>query len=268
MDYEIIALDIDGTLVNSQKQITDRTYDTLINLQKSGKKVVLASGRPIQGIMPYAEKLKLSKYGGYVLAYNGGCVYDVAQDEKVFSKDFPLECIPEICDIIKDTGVTVNTYENDLIISGNRINKYSYIERDIIKLDMKFVDDFASYVNFPINKLLLAGEPEEIVALEKILGTKFKGKLSVFRSEPFFLEVVPLGIDKAESMDKLLKSLDLTKDNCIACGDGYNDVSMIKYAGLGVAMENASDTVKSAADYITVSNDCDGVARVVEKFMM
>lgn len=268
MDYEIIALDIDGTLVNSKKEITDATYNALINLQKAGKTVVLASGRPIQGIMPYAEKLQLNKYNGYVLAYNGGCVYNVATQEKVFSKNLPLQYIPEICDIIKSKGVTINTYHKDKIISGNKINDYSYIERDIVKMDMEFVEDFAGYVNFDINKCLIAGDPKEILELEEIFKARFDGALGVFRSEDFFLEVVPLGIDKAESMEVLLKSLDLTKDQCIACGDGYNDVTMIRYAGLGVAMENANQDVKDVADYITVSNDQNGVARVVEKFMM
>lgn len=269
MDYKIIALDIDGTLVNSKKEITSHTKNTLIKLQKKGKKVVLASGRPTQGVLPYARELKLKKYGGYVLSYNGGCVTEIGERNKViYSKNFPIKYIPEICEVIKDRNVTINTYENDTIIAGNALNDYSEIEPRVVGMPMKFVEDFASYVNFNVIKCLLAGEPKEIEELEKIFSEKYDGKLGIFRSEPYFLEMVPIGIDKAESMDRLLKSLNLTEDEFIACGDGYNDVSMIKYAGLGVAMENANSKVKNAADYITLTNDRDGVAHVVEKFMM
>lgn len=234
-----------------------------------GKKVVLASGRPTQGILPYADELDLKKYGGYVLSYNGGCVTKIDSDNKiVYSKNFPIEYIPEICRVIKSRNVTINTYENDTIIAGNTLNEYSDIEPNVVGMPMKFVEDFASYVKFDVIKCLLAGDPEEIKELEKIFSEKYKGKLSVFRSEPFFLEMVPLGIDKAKSMDKLLKLLSLSKDEFIACGDGYNDVSMIKYAGLGVAMKNANGSVKNVADYVTRTNDQDGVAYVVEKFMM
>ena len=100
------------------------------------------------------------------------------------------------------------------------------------------------------------------------MKTVLNGKMNVFRSEPFFLELVPNDIDKARSLEKLLKELNLTADEMIAIGDGFNDVSMIKYAGLGVAMANAQDAVKRVADYISLSNEEDGVAAVVEKFII
>ena len=92
--------------------------------------------------------------------------------------------------------------------------------------------------------------------------------MNVFRSEPFFLELVPQGIDKARSLAVLLEEIGLSKDEMIACGDGFNDLSMIQYAGLGVAMANAQEVVKKAADYITLSNEEDGVAAVVKKFFL
>ena len=135
-------------------------------------------------------------------------------------------------------------------------------------MDTKFVDNFADYVTFDINKLLLAGDPAEILRLEKLFGERYKGVIGVFRSEEFFLELVPLGIDKAKSIDVLLKKLGLTSKQCIACGDAYNDITMIQYAGLGVAMGNAVDEVKAAADIITDTNDQDGVAKIVEEYMI
>lgn len=269
MSYKVIALDIDGTLTNSKKVITPKTMESLTNLQEQGGKVILASGRPTMGILPIAEKVQLEKYGGYILSFNGGCVIDVKDNlNVVYSKNFPLETLSKICDYIKDKSVSINTYKDDKIIVGNDINKYTEVESRITGMPMEFVDDFAKYVNFDINKCLIAGEPDNIIELEKVFKEMFDGILDVFRSEPFFLELVPLGINKAESMDILLKSIGLTKDECIACGDGFNDITMVKYAGLGVAMENANEKLKQVADYITLSNDNDGIADVINKFML
>ncbi len=268
MSYEIIVLDIDGTLVNSKKVITPNTLTTLTKLQKLGKKVVLASGRPIQGILGHARTLRLNDFGGYILAYNGGAVINANTNEVMYSKYFPNELIPEICEELKSTNVTINTYEGDKIIEGNALNEYSDIEAKIVGMEAKFVDNFAEYVTFNVNKLLLAGNPKEILRLEKLFSERYKGIIGVFRSEEFFLELVPLGVDKAKSIDVLLGKLGLTSNQCIACGDGYNDITMIQYAGLGVAMGNAVDEVKAAANVITVTNDEDGVAKIVEEYMI
>lgn len=260
MFFKVIALDIDGTLTNSVKQISRRTRDILIRYQQAGGRVLLASGRPTQGIRPHAESLLMSEYGGYILAYNGGCVIDCKTDRVVFRDSLKREYIPEICEIIRDYPVGINTYEGDTIIVGQQLNKYSELESRINGMPIKFVDDFAGYVSFDVTKCLLQGEPEVIQRLEKILSERYEGRLGIFRSEPFFLEIVPPEIDKAKSIDRLLGMLGISDEQCIACGDGFNDISMIRYAGLGVAMSNASDTVKKAADYVTRSNDEDGIA--------
>ncbi len=264
MAYQIIALDLDGTLTNSKKVITPKTYEKLMNFQKNGGKVVLASGRPTMGIIPHAKTLELKKYGGYIMSYNGGCVIDCASNEILFQRTLPNKYIAEIMEVIKDYNVGINTYEGDKIVVGNQLNKYTEIESKINGMEIKFVEDFVSYVNFDINKCLLQGEPEEILKLEKILSEKYKGVLGVFKSEPFFLEIVPMGIDKAASMDRLLNMVGIKTEDSIACGDGFNDISMIEYAGLGVAMSNAVAPVKSAADCVTRSNDEDGIAYLLK----
>ena len=264
MKYKIMALDIDGTLTNSQKVITEKTKNALFDFQEKGGKIILASGRPTYGIIPHAKTLHLDEYGGYILAYNGGCAIDCKTNDILFQDTLESEYIPEICDVIKDYPVGINTYEGDKIVVGNDINKYTEIESRINHMDIKYVEDFPDYVDFDVNKCLLQGEPDKILELEDILSKKYQDKLGIFKSEPFFLEIVPQGIDKAMSIDRLLKKIGLSTDECIACGDGFNDISMIKYAGMGVAMENASDTVKNAADFITLSNDSDGIAHLLE----
>ena len=265
MFFKVIALDIDGTLTDSLKRISAATKEHLLRFQQEGGTVILASGRPVQGIRPYAEALELKKYGGYILAYNGGCVVDCRSGEVVFRDRLPAEYVPEICGIIRGYPVGINTYEGDSLVVGQQINRYTRITSRINGMPIHFVEDFAGYVNFDVNKCLLHGEPHVILQPEKILSEKYAGHLNIFKSEPFFLEIVPLGVDKTKSIDRLLRRLGISRDECIACGDGFNDISMIRYAGLGVAMSNAAESVKNAADYVTKSNDDDGIAYLLSR---
>jgi Cof subfamily protein (haloacid dehalogenase superfamily) len=115
---------------------------------------------------------------------------------------------------------------------------------------------------------MVSGEPEILAKLEKIFNDSIGNDLEVFRSEPYFLEIMPKGINKAKAIGILLDHLGYSKEELIACGDGFNDVHMVEYAGLGVAMANACEQVKTVADFVTKSNNDDGVAYVVEKFML
>ncbi len=265
MLFRLISLDIDGTLTDSHKRITSYTRSRLIKFQKNGGVVVLASGRPTEGILPYARILRLREFGGYILAYNGGAVIDCRTGDVLFRNRFPLSLIPAICDIIKDYPVGINTYQDGTILVGNQINDYTKLEARINGLPLQFTEDFPAAVNFPIVKCLLQGEPTVIRELEELLSARFGDRIGVFKSEPYFLEMVPKGIDKAASLDKLLHHIGITTDECIAFGDGFNDISMIRYAGLGIAMSNAAPPVKQAADYITASNDEDGIGRLLTK---
>ena len=128
------------------------------------------------------------------------------------------------------------------------------------------VPRFLDTINFPVPKCLIVGDPEPLAALEQKMRQDLEGQMNVFRSEPFFLELVPQGIDKAKSLAVLLEEIHLKREEMIAVGDGFNDLSMIRFAGLGVAMANAQEVVKQEADYITLSNEEDGVAAVVDRF--
>lgn len=268
MSYDIIALDIDGTLTTSDKKITDRTKNALLAAQEKGKKVVLASGRHDYGIMPTAKQLEIDKYGGYIMAFNGGKVINAETGEVISSVNFPLEYIKPLCDELEGGNISIITYEDDCIIVNDKVNDYTFIESKILNMEMNTVDNFVDYVNFDINKILLAGEPSEIDKYKEILADKFKGKLDVFKSCPFFLEVMPLGVNKGASLEVMLKKLGNSREQLIACGDSFNDMTMIEYAGLGVCMANGEEEVKKVSDLIADSNDNDGVAKIVEEYML
>lgn len=268
MAYEVLVLDIDGTLTNSKKEVSPKTLDAVIRAQEEGIKVVIASGRPTAGIKKIAKTIKLDEYGGYILSYNGAKIINFQTGEVVYNETLPEEMIPSIYEEAVDNNVGIITYEGNDAIAGNGIDKYNEIEARINGIGLREVEDFPNYVKFPVNKCLLTGEPEHMAEVEQKMKDRFGNFLNIYRSEPFFVEVMPQNIDKAYSLGKLLKHLDLDRSQMIACGDGFNDLSMIKYAGLGVAMSNAQDVVKEAADYVTLSNDEDGVAKVIDKFML
>ena len=268
MRYEMLVLDLDGTLTNSEKKITPPTKQALLEIQEAGKKVVLASGRPTPGITPLAEMLNLADYGSYILAFNGARIINCRTGQIVYDKTVPPSAIPEVYNIVKEfQDVDVITYTDKEIISGIKSNEYDEIEAMITGMPIVEVENFVEYIDFPINKFLVTGKPEVLDEVAKVLKGRFHSFLNVYKSQPFFLEVVPQNIDKANSLQKLLNSIGLTADQMICCGDGMNDLSMIEYAGLGVAMENAEPLVKEKADFITKSNDDDGVLYVINQFM-
>lgn len=228
---------------------------------------MLASGRPTGGIVKLADELDLKSYGGFVLAFNGGKIINYETGEIVYNKTIPVELVPAVYEQACRLGVGVLTYKGNTIIHGNGVNEYSSIEAKINGMPIKEVDNFAEYVDYPVNKFLMTGEPEKIAKAQDVMRQTFGEQLNIFRSEPFFLEIVPPSIDKAYSLGKLLEYLGEKKEQMICCGDGFNDKSMIAFAGLGVAMANAQPEVKEVADYITTSNDEDGVALVIDRFM-
>lgn len=268
MEYGMIVLDLDGTLTNWNKEVTRRNYQALIEAQKRGKIVVLASGRPTPGVIPLAEYLKLGQYGGYILSFNGGVIMDCASKEVVFQKWLPKEINQTIIGLAEKERVDLLTYQDDFLITNHPDSPYVQLEARVSHLNVHKPEDLTAYVDFPVPKFLMAEEGGYLALVEGRVKAALGGNFSIYRSDPFFLEILPKGIDKAKCLEYLLNRISMKREQVIACGDGYNDRSMIQFAGLGVAMENAVLPLRKDADYITASNEEDGVALVVEKFLL
>lgn len=157
--------------------------------------------------MPIAKDLMLDRFGGFIMAFNGGRIINCETGETMVSKLFPLEYLPDIVNVLKDSNITINTYDDRRIISDNKVNDYTYVERDVIKAEMVVVDDFISSVRFDINKILLAGEPDELDKYQKILADRYDGLLDVYKSAPYFLEIMPFGVTKGSMLPLLLDKL-------------------------------------------------------------
>ena len=258
-EIKVLALDLDGTLTNSQKEVTPRTRAALDAAIAKGVTIVLASGRPTAGVLPLAKELGLDKKGGCILSYNGGKIIDCRTGETLYQKQLDAQYVPELCAFAAAQNVTIITYNKEGVVTEHPDDKWALRECFTCKLPMTGVDDLARYVDYPICKMLITLDParrDEVWAAGK---KQFDGRIDLYPSSPFFIEAVPLGVAKDGSLAALLEHMGLGRENLMACGDGLNDRSMIEYAGVGVAMQNAEEPVKAVADYVTAAdNDHDG----------
>lgn len=263
---KVLVLDIDGTLTNSKKEITEATRLAIWDIMDRGHQVILASGRPTPGMRRYEEELELPKRGGYLLSFNGAKVVDCVSGEVVYQRILPLNIIPGLYQFARERHTGLITYLGETVISAFEPDEYVELEASINKLPIRVVPHFVEFVDYDINKCLLTAPANQAAVFEKELQEKYGDMLSIYRSEPFFIEVMPKNVDKAASLDRMLPAIGMGQENTVCCGDGFNDISMIKYAKVGVAMGNAQPAVKEAADYITATNDEDGLVEVIQKF--
>lgn len=266
--FRAIALDLDGTLTNHDKVVTPRTRQALLKAQEQGAIIILASGRPTYGIVPVAECLELEKRGGYILSYNGGNIVNTKTGEKLFSQFLPDAVIPILYKYAKEKNHALLGYAGNEIITEMPDDQYVKEESRINKMNIRKVDNLLDALEPHPTKLLMTGDPTDMIKAEEELVEILGEKMDIFRSAPFFLELVPKGIDKAQSLLRLLSKINLTPADLMAFGDGYNDLSMLKLAGVGVAMANAAPEVRADADYVTLSNEEDGVAEALLHFGM
>ena len=213
-----------------------------------------------------AASLRFEETGGYLLSFNGARIVDCGTGQILYQRILPLTLLPGLYRFARENGCGLITYLGDEVISAFAPDRYVEIEARINGLPIRTVERFVEFVDFDINKCLMTADPDRAEELERRLQEKYGDVASIYRSEPYFIEIMPKNVDKAASLEKMLPALGVTRENTVCCGDGFNDISMIRYAGLGVAMGNAQQAVKDAADYITGTNDEDGLVEVIRRF--
>lgn len=277
MSIKVIIMDVDGTLTNSQKVVTPKTKEALMKAQKAGAILILASGRPTSGLRDLAAELEMDKHHGLLVAFNGSKVIDCETGETLFNQAMTVEEGKAVLEHMKkfdvmpmiDKGEYMHV--NDVFAgmlenNGNPINIIQYESRGG-KFKLCEQEDLAAFVDYPLNKILTAGEPGYLQEHYKEMMAPFDGKLSCMFTAPFYFEFTAQGIDKAKALDTVLIPKGYKREEMVAFGDGHNDASMVKYAGTGVAMENAVQDLKDIADAITLSNEEDGIAEYLYKHM-
>ena len=266
MRYGTVIWDLDGTLLTTSKTITPYTQRVLVEAQQRGLTIILASGRPLYSILPFAEQLELQKHRGFIISFNGSLVWDCAKGKAINEQVIPLSIIPQLVAAVGEDFHIHGYKGNSIVIQGKPDEKSLYIAR-ANKMPLLETDNFIETITEPQHKCLVTGAPRKLWHLEQRLQKQFEAYFSICRSESFLLEIMPKGIDKADALSQLLKALNGKPKELLCCGDGYNDLGMMRLAGISCATRNAKRPVKQAASFVTDSNDRDGVAHAVERFI-
>lgn len=269
MNYELLVLDIDGTVTDSGKEVMARTCEEVIRVQEQGVKVVLASGRPPEGIYPIARKLQMDRFDSYILAFNGGKIIHLGTETCIFERRLPAHIPRRLWKDALEYGIGMAAYGTGVILAGTEPDKYLKFESSISQMPIEYHKDLGTGKNLEVNQCILTGDPDVLDRIEPILFGRYFHEAQLFHSEPFYLEVSPKNVDKAYGLKHLLRVLGISREKMICCGDSYNDIRMLQYAGMGIAMRNAPEGVKAVADLVTEQdNDHNGIAEVIRRFFL
>lgn len=270
---KIIFIDIDDTLLTRDKKITPENKNAIRKVLETGNKAVICTGRPLAAALPIVEELGLTQDGCYVIAFNGGVIYDCYQKKNLVRETLTMNQVRHLFQAADEAGIHVQTYDKDDTVLTRQEDEeiLSYCRRIRVpyRIDPGLPD---SLTDDPVKVLMIdLNNHDRIETFRKSLESwaAGEGQLNLFFSNPWYLECVKTGVSKGKAIHWFCDTMHVPIENTIGCGDSENDLSMIKETGIGCAMANAVDDCKKAADYVT-ERDCDhsGVAEIIEKFIL
>lgn len=269
MNTKLLVLDVDGTLLNSQHEITGRTLSALIKVQQAGIRIVLASGRPPHGLKNIVQQLELPTYGGYVIAYNGSQILDAATGDVMFERRLNPEILPYLEKKSRKNGFAIFTYRDDAIVTDTPTDAHIRAEAKLNSLDVVYEPEFSMSVDFMPCKVVIVGDDQPAInELTDLWKRRLNGTCEAHKSEDYFLEILPYGVDKSAALSVLLDHLHISTQDVTAFGDGVRDVGVLQMVGKGIAMANARESVRACVDQVAPSCDEDGVAQVLEQALI
>lgn len=272
MGAKILFLDLDGTLFNDAKEVVPENRKALESARAAGCRIAISTGRALPGAMGLVRELNLTGTGCYVSASNGAVLYDCAAGRVLARRHLAVEDAEKLLDYARERGLHAQTYDDPGVVVKRPFNEA--LVREYCRMNgmpWRVVADLRTGLDAPPVKVLLVG-PEDRAALEAAkvwMAANLPGRVESFYSSPIFLDIMPAGVNKGYGVNELCRLLGLSPSDAVAAGDEHNDISMLRAAGVGVAMANAMPSVKAAADYVTVrDNNHGGVAEIVEKFCL
>ena len=270
MKKRMLFMDLDGTLLNDAKQITQGNREALDLALERGHGVIITTGRPLKSAMDQAHKLEMDRPGCYLIAYNGAVIYDWAEEKQIFSRTLPYEAVFRTFEKANSMGLHVQTYDTWKVLVEPRCDDAA-VRRYCSLIEMEFDvigDVHEDLKEEPVKCLVINYEEKtDLLKIQEWIRSNMSEAVDCFFSCDQYLEVVPKGMNKGEAVQMLCAMMHIPIEDAVAVGDAANDLSMIAAAGIGVAMANGTDEVKAVADYITErDNNHDGIQEVVERF--
>lgn len=270
LNVKLIALDLDDTLLNDNREILENTISALRKCAEKGIYVVLCSGRAEDGILPFVRKLEIAgtQAGKFLIAINGCSVFDLHSRTQIYKKNVPTEVLLHCDDEAEKMGLDSEIYTPDTIFYAKE-TKWTRLDVDLCHLKGEVAKDYKKLLEKGSCKMLIPGEPEKLIILQEKLKKDLGEKAVIFTSKPYFLEILPPNCGKGEAISWLANHIGIDIKNCMGFGDSMNDESMIKLCGYGIAMENGLDYIKNIADFVTEKdNNHGGVGDFIEKYVL
>ena len=264
----MLAVDLDDTLLRSDLSISYQTKNAIKKAEAAGVTVVLASGRPLSTMEVFSRILGMNKRPGYLICSNGTVIHESQTGNVVFESLLDPKTALMAFDILDAEGFAVQIYDDD-IMYVSRTNEYTEYDKKLTGLQQVVLENFRERISRGCYKLLVPGDPTLLGPLEQILKNCLGDMATLFTSKPYFLEILPASTDKGSALAITAKLLGIKQEEVLAIGDSMNDEAMIRWAGVGVAMINGDERIKSIADVITErSNDENGVAEIIEEYIL
>lgn len=262
---QIIVMDVDGTLLNSKREILPETRRWILKVQEKGVIVMLASGRPVNGLLHQIEKMGLNKEGMILLAFNGAVVADASTQTVYYQKTMELKLAQAIIRHVHDYPVSLMIPKGKELFVENPEGYHVRFEAAVNGLDLRVVDDLET-IDFCPNKIMMSAEPAILDQFLDQIAEPFREQADFIKTAPFYFEVTDKDVHKGNALSHYCAISGISLDKVMAFGDNFNDMSMIETAGLGIAMGNAVAPLKEKADRVTLSNDEDGIAMILKEY--
>ena len=266
-----LFLDLDGTLLTDDKRIPEENRAAIDEMLAQGHSVIIASGRPLVSTVFQAEKLGLTSEGCYLIAFNGGILYDTAKRKVIYKSTLPLDIVTRCFREAEKRGIHIQTYSEDRVLVEPRC------DNDIVRLycsrilmEHEVIPDISILREEPVKMLIIdLSDPTPLEEFRKWIASWAEGEIDTFFSSNEYCEIVNTGLNKGNALRQMAELIEIDISDTVAAGDAPNDIAMIEAAGLGCAMSNATDDVKQVAGYVTVKdNNNSGVAEIIRKFIL
>jgi len=266
MNIKLVALDLDDTLLDPNLRISEESVRAIQEVRKRGVRITISTGRMYLSALPYALQLGIDVP---LITYQGAFVKNSLSEEVLYLKPVPAQAAREVIQFFQCSGVHCHSYFGDRLVMESLTEEGKYYTK-LAGVEATIVDDLADSLetNAALKIMAISNHEQKLLDLERKLKFKYGEKLHITRSKPYFLEVMHIEADKAKALEVIARHYQIDRRDVMAIGDSYNDLEMIKWAGVGLAMGNAFQPVKDAADFVTSSNEEEGVAEALRRFIL
>jgi len=267
LKYDLIAIDIDGTLINEQQKITTPVFEAVRKVVQSGSQIVLCTGRPFPGAEDYMKELELNQKGDFIINYHGALVQRTDTGEVVIDHQLDADDLHKWYDFAQKYNSNFQGVRNDGVYTDQTDFNFEGLIEPFYNQMPLHIRPLEELTEHSYSKFIMSDAEDIVQNLEDHVPVAFREDYTVLRSQAMSLEVLNKNASKGQSLKELADHLEIPRERVMAIGDSGNDIDMVDYAGLGVAMDNAVPAVKNVADVITGSNEKNGVATAIDRYL-